>query len=401
MVDDDLGRVPADEALVPDPPDQLDALVAVEEVAGPAAGALEGVPADGEGALPDPGHRARAAAGPARPAGAPSGRATAGRPGRPGAAAPRRPGGRPGGRRPAATPRRRWAGRRRRRRRRCTSPRTAAAPTLRPSGMPTFSGRWTVRTSGGRPVGSQPLPTTHDVEVDAGLGEQRLHRPGQLLGTGAHAQHDGADAAADRSRAHRSRREVRIATRCPTTVSPATGTSTATSPRVTGDVATGEGVADRCEEGEQRHLDRVEHPVERHEPRQRAQPADRRDLRRRLLRPVGQPRQAAGRAGQVHGVVERLVDQHQDGQDGTERRPAAERVEPAVGAHPEGERDGRTRRRCARACRGRSRPARRSAATGRPRRRSSPTASAAGRAAGPARHRPGRAPAGRRRPRPR
>ena len=64
-----------------------------------------------------------------------------------------------------------------------------------------------------------------------------------------------------------------------------------------------------------------------------AQPAHRRHPGRGLLGPVLEPRQPVRRPGDVHGVVERLVHQHEHGEQRPEGGPAAERVEAAVGPH--------------------------------------------------------------------
>ncbi len=202
--------------------------------------------------------------------------------------------------------------------------------------MPTFSGRCTVRTPSGRSTGSQPLPTTTTSRSTPSLGQQRRQGAGELRGPGAHAEHDGTD----RRPGHRSLLDVRIAARCPTTVRPAAGTSDREKQPGGLQPAAGGRVDDTGDQREQRQLDGVERPVERHEPSQRPQPPDAGDLRGDLLGAVLQLRQPVHRAGDVHGVVERLVHQDQHRQHRAEGGPPAQRVEAAVGADAERERDG-------------------------------------------------------------
>ena len=68
---------------------------------------------------------------------------------------------------------------------------------------------------------------------------------------------------------------------------------------------------ERCGERDEGELDGVVEPVERQEPRRLAERRDEPAPRRRLAVGVGELRQPGVRAGDVHHVVERLV-QHDD-----------------------------------------------------------------------------------------
>ena len=133
-------------------------------------------------------------------------------------------------------------------------------------------------------------------------------------------------------RAHRRRPEVSTATRWPSAVIAATGTSAISSARVALR-SPADGVDDRGGERQQRRLDGHEGAVER-QVRQRAprppQPArprggDRRGVRRAL--------EAGLDARHDRQVRLRLDEQHEDTDDEAQRRPAVERVPAAGGAH--------------------------------------------------------------------
>ena len=208
---------------VPDPPGQLDALVRVEELLRPAAGAVEHLPANRHRALPDRGDVAAARRvadpQPRRPA---PGRGPAVRVHHPRLDQPQPAvGGEPVGQLGQhVVGRAGW----RRRRGRTAGPRARAGRRRcgRP-GCPRFSGSATARTPSGRPVGCQPLPTTTTSSSHVPLRQQRLAAPGPgpaAAGPGSAPRRRTTGSSRSRSprpppRRHRTRFEATIADEVP------------------------------------------------------------------------------------------------------------------------------------------------------------------------------------------
>ena len=212
-----------------------------------------------------------------------------------------------------------------------------------------------------------------DVELDARAGAAASRAPPQLVRPAAHRQHDAAER-------HRSRLDARIATRWPSAVIAAIGTSATTS-RACG-VAADERVDDRRGQREQRGLDRHERAEEREDAERAPQP--RAAPTRAAPRPPRCP-SAGGlpglRRATATSAVSVLIEQREHGDDQPERRVAADRVPAAVGADARARSAAASRSRSGRSGRGRRRPARTARASARPRRRSSRAGSGAGSAA--------------------
>ena len=113
--------------------------------------------------------------------------------------------------------------------------------------MPTFSGRWTVRTSAGRPTGTQPLPTSTTSRSTPSCARSDSSARSSSAGRVPMTEHHRADAR--QVTGHRSRRDVRIATRWPTIVSAGEGQQHRHQAARHGQVA-GDGVADRSDQRE-------------------------------------------------------------------------------------------------------------------------------------------------------
>ena len=141
---------------------------------------------------------------------------------------PRRPGGTARRCRCSAAGRRR-RGRAARRRRGRAGP-NASMPTLRPPGMPRFSGSSTVRTPSGTSGTGAPLPTTTTSTAVAVLLGHRVEQGAQLGGAVAHGDDDRADLqrAALAGALTCSLLEARMDTRCSRVCRSAMPASTAT-----------------------------------------------------------------------------------------------------------------------------------------------------------------------------
>ena len=200
---------------------------------------------------------------------------------------------------------------------------------------------------GRQPVGADPvgqsgrLPAVahhHDIQVHVPLLQQGLQPALQIAAPLAHGQHHDAVAGSGRRHAgHRSLGELSTAARWPTTVTAAATQSPISSPCVATPVEPE--IEHRGHQDQQRQLDGVEDPVERHEPGD--PPGRSQRALGRLADRLGvlHLRQTGVVPGHVHQIVLDLVQADQQPEQQPETHPDVAQLELAGGPDPQGHGD--------------------------------------------------------------